>query len=156
MLWTSSDMTNFKPFFSKNLSIFFWSDANILTSICLVYFRSILNYPWSYSVGRNSAKNTDWGVYIMAIGIGNTCARNTDIGSTYTVGTWIRCSSVGSACIRDIYPSNASVRDVEPRILVSIDVTSIYTGVNVLAEPEMTLEDTSIIFMDASINNCCF
>lgn len=87
-----------------------WSLLNTI----LTYSWCILDCPWSFLAGKDGAKSTDKGFYIMAAGIRNTCARDACIGSTSATGAWIRCASIESACIKDICAKNTFVGGVEP------------------------------------------
>ena len=66
----------------------------------------------------------------MAAGIRSTCTKDTCIGSTYAVGTWIGCAGVGGACIRSICAKSASLGGVKSRVLVGLGVTLAGPGVN--------------------------
>ncbi len=59
----------------------------------------------------------------MAVDIEITCVRDTCIGSTCPLDTWIRYAGVGGAYTRGICAKSASVGGVEPRVLAGLGVT---------------------------------
>lgn len=56
----------------------------------------------------------------MTAGIKNTYAKDTYIGNTCAIGTWIRCTSIGGVDIGGICAKSALIRDIELRALVGL------------------------------------
>lgn len=93
-----------------------------LFNIILNYFKYISGYLWSYLADSKDVKSIDRGIYIIAIGIGNTCAKNTYIKSIYTTGTWIRCIGVKDIYTKDIYIKNAFIGNIKLKVLVRLEI----------------------------------
>ncbi len=66
----------------------------------------------------------------MATSIGSTYTRDTRIGSTCAIGTWIGYSGIANTCTRVIYTRSTSDKGVELRALPGSRVTLAGPGVN--------------------------
>ena len=66
----------------------------------------------------------------MAASFRNICVRDTCIGSTCTVDTWIRCADIGGAYTECIYARSIFAGSVEPRVLARSGVILVGPGIN--------------------------
>lgn len=82
-------------------------------------FRDISGCPWPYLAVNKGVRNIDWGACIVAAGIS---IRDTCIGSTYAMATWIGCIDIESAYTKGIYAKSTFVGDVEPKALTKLKV----------------------------------
>ena len=65
----------------------------------------------------------------MTADIESICAKDTCIGSTCAVGTWIGCAGIGSACTRSICARGVFAGDVKLRALARLGVILAGLGV---------------------------
>ncbi len=66
----------------------------------------------------------------MAASIETTYVRDTCIGSTCTVGTWIGYTSIGGTYTKSICTRSAFIGGVESRTLARFRVTLVDPGIN--------------------------
>lgn len=102
----------------------------ILFDKILTYFECILGCPWLYSASDEGAKGIDEGTYIVDASIRSICTKDTCIGSTCIIHTWIWCYSIGDTYTRVIYIKSTSDRDVELRTLIRSEVILASSRIN--------------------------
>lgn len=97
-----------------------WAFACLLVNVSnlsdtvLTYSECILGYLWSFLASDESTRNTDKNFYLVAVGIGSTCVKNTHINSIYITSAWIRFISIKGTSIRGICVKKIFIKGVQP------------------------------------------